>query len=277
MNNMGVRQQMLRFADKVALVTGGASGLGRAVAVRLREEGASVVIGDIQPERGTAVAAEDGFTFVRQDVTDEAQWTATVASIEQRFGHLDILVNNAGILGSMAAISPENTPYEEWKCVLMTNGDSVFLGCRAAIPAMRRAGGGSIVNMSSIAALLATPYATAYGASKAVVRHLTKSVAQYCAQERLAIRCNSVHPGIVQAGMWLTNAAAGAATRGLSMPEVFAEAAGRVPLGDLTRAEDVAAAVAFLASDDARHITGEQLIVDGGFVHCDTYKPARAN
>lgn len=266
---------MTRLENKIAMITGGASGLGRAIAARLHSEGARVIITDIQENLATKVAAEGGYAFLRQDVANEAQWSETIGAVEEEFGRLDILVNNAGILGSMAAVNPENMPYSVWKQVLTTNGDSVFLGCRAAIPAMRRAGGGSIVNMSSVAALLATPYATAYGASKAVVRQLTKSVAQYCAQEKLRIRCNSLHPGIVQAGVWLANAEAGATARGISMPEIVAEAATGIPLGELTRAEDVAAAAAFLVSDDARHITGEQIVVDGGLIHCDTFKFAR--
>jgi 3(or 17)beta-hydroxysteroid dehydrogenase len=183
--------------QQVACVTGGASGLGKAVAQRLAVGGAKVVITDIQHELGESTAAECGFAFFQQDVCDEERWVHLVAAIEARFGHLDILVNNAGVLGRIEGADPESTSLSSWRHLLAVNVEGVFLGRRAAIPAMRRAGHGSIVNLSSIADRLATPYATAYGASKAAVRHLTRSVAQHCAEQRLNVRCNSVHPGMI--------------------------------------------------------------------------------
>lgn len=266
---------MKRLQSKVALVTGGASGLGKAIARRLAAEGAQVVITDIQRELGQQTAQEYGLTFFEQDVCDEAQWPIIVHRIEERFGKLDILVNNAGILGPKDAITPENTPYSEWRKIFTVNVDSVFLGCKAAIPAMRRAGGGSIVNMSSVAGLLASPYATAYGASKATVRQLTKSVAQHCAQEKLSIRCNSVHPGNVRTPLLEKSLQQAARSRGVSVEQIVAERAAFTPLGDFTTAEDVAAAVCFLVSDDARHITGDKIVVDGGIVNCDTFHLGR--
>jgi 3(or 17)beta-hydroxysteroid dehydrogenase len=268
---------MARLIAKVALVTGGATGLGKAIAQRLAAEGSRVVITDIQSEAGRATAAEAGFTFLEHDVTDEERWAQIIAEVEQRHGQLHILVNNAGILGSTDAFTPENTRLADWKKVFCVNVDGVFLGCRVAIPAMKRAGGGSIVNISSVAGLLATPYATAYGASKATVRQLTKSVAQHCAQEKLNIRCNSVHPGIVRTELWEAYARDTARNRGVSLAEVAAEAQAMIPLGRFTHAADVAAAVAFLASDDARSITGERLLVDGGTFHCDTYRSASSD
>jgi 3(or 17)beta-hydroxysteroid dehydrogenase len=267
---------MGRLDNKTALVTGGASGLGKAIAQRLAVDGARVAISDIQCDLGHATAAENGFTFLEQDVCEETRWTQVVRDVEERFGQLNILVNNAGILGPMDTISPENTPLAQWKQIFAVNVDGVFLGCRAAIPAMRRAGSGSIVNISSVAGLLATPYATAYGASKAAVRQLTKSVAQYCAEQKLAIRCNSVHPGDVRTPLWERQAEEAAAARGVSVEEIYAEAAANSPMGSFTLPEDVAAAVSFLASDEARHITGTKLIVDCGFVNCDTYRPVRS-
>jgi 3(or 17)beta-hydroxysteroid dehydrogenase len=263
---------MNRFKDEVALVTGGASGLGKAIAQRLAADGARVVITDIQSELGHATATEGGFTFLEQDVCYETRWTQIVEEIERRFGRLDILVNNAGILGPMGDINPENTCLADWRRIFTVNVESVFLGCRAVIPAMRRAGGGSIVNMSSVAGVLATPYATAYGASKAAVRQLTKSVAQHCAQEKLNIRCNSVHPGNVLTPLWLKQAEETSRLRDISVADIIAEAVAATPLGDLTLPDDVAAAVSFLVSQEARHITGTKLIVDGGIVHCDTYR-----
>jgi 3(or 17)beta-hydroxysteroid dehydrogenase len=260
-----------RFDEQVALVTGGASGLGKAIAQRLASDGANVVIGDVQVELGEATAAECGLAFVELDVCDETRWREIVEDIEQRHGRLDILVNNAGILGPLDAASPESTSLADWKRILAVNVDGVFLGCREALPAMRRSGGGSIVNISSVAGLLATPYATAYGLSKAAVRQLTKSFAQYCAEQKLAIRCNSVHPGDVRTALWDRGTEDRARLRGISFEQALAEAEAISPLGGFTLPEDVAAAVSFLASDEARRITGAKLIVDGGLIGCDSY------
>jgi 3(or 17)beta-hydroxysteroid dehydrogenase len=264
---------MPKLDSKVALITGGASGLGKAMAQRLAADGARVVISDMQRDLGHVTASEGGFTFLEQDVCDEAQWTRVVGDIEARFGHMDILVNNAGILGPMDAINPETTRLADWRRIFAINVDGVFLGCRTAIPAMRRAGAGSIINISSIAGLRATPYATAYGASKAAVRQLTKSVAQYCAEQRLTIRCNSVHPGDVRTPMWDTQAAEVARLRGIPIEELIQTEMADCPMGDFTLPEDIAAAVSYLASDEARHVTGTKLIVDGGTVNCESYRP----
>jgi 3(or 17)beta-hydroxysteroid dehydrogenase len=256
---------------QVAVVTGGASGLGKAIADKLSSDGAKVVITDVQADLGIAIAEEHGFTFVQQDVCDEARWSEVIEDVAGRLGGVNILVNNAGILGPADVTSPEHARLGDWQRIFAVNVEGVFLGCRAAIPAMRRTGGGSIINMCSVAAMTATPYATAYGASKAAVRQLTKSVAQYCAQARLNIRCNSVHPGNVLTPLWERWADENARLHGVSADEIVAHARQLVPLGDLTLAEDVAAAVSFLASEQARHITGAMLPVDGGYLDCDTY------
>jgi len=258
------------LANKIALITGGAVGIGKAIAQRLAAEGACVVITDIQRDVGETTAAHCRFTFLEQDVCDESQWTEVVGSIEKRFGRLDVLVNNAGILGSIEAASPENTSLANWSKIFAVNVHGTFLGCRAAIPAMRRAGGGSIVNISSVASEWATPHATAYGASKAAVRQLTKSVAQYCAQEKLNVRCNSVHPHGVRTPLLDQSIHEMARQQGVSVEQVIADFKVSIPLGDFTQPEDVAAAVAYLASDEARHMTGAALFVDGGSVNCDT-------
>jgi len=257
-----------RLHGKVALVTGGASGLGQAIAQRLSDEGASVIISDIQAELGQASASSGGFAFLQQDVCDEQQWHEIVGKSEERYGRLDVLVNNAGILGSMASVSPENTSLEDWRRIFAVNVEGVFLGCRSAIAAMRRAGGGSIVNLSSIGALQATPFATAYGASKAAVRQLSQSIARHCAEARMNIRCNSVHPGVILTPLWLKMADELASARGITTGQLIDEERAAIPMGDFTRAEDIAAAVAFLASEDARHVTGAALVVDGGIIHC---------
>jgi 3(or 17)beta-hydroxysteroid dehydrogenase len=265
---------MARLDGRTALITGGASGLGLAIAARLADEGANVVITDIQEGLGRSTAAALGITFLAQDVTSEEQWPAVLGQVQHRFGQLDILVNNAGIAGAADRVSPESTRLADWKQIFSVNVDSVFLGCRAGIAAMRR-GGGSIVNMSSIAALLATPDSTAYGAAKAAVRQLTKSVAQYCAAESLSIRCNSVHPGEVRTPLWESYVAETARARGITPDEIVTAARARVPLGDMPQPADIAAGVAFLCSPDARFITGSELIVDGGLIHCDTFGPGR--
>lgn len=262
---------MHRLRAKVAIVTGGASGLGRAVARRLADEGAHVVITDVQRELGNAVAAEERWAFIEQDVTNESQWLDVIRGVEARFGHVHILVNNAGIVGPQDALSPETTRLADWRRIFAVNVEGTFLGCRAVLPALRRAGSGSIVNISSVAGLLATPYATAYGASKAAVRQLTKSVAQHCAQQRLNVRCNSIHPGNVRTPLLDNAMEQTARARGVSLETVAMEQHAYIPMGDFTLAQDIAAAVAFLASDDARHITGTKLIVDGGITACHTY------
>src|SRR5581483_11825054 len=263
---------MHRLAEKVALVTGGASGLGRAIAQRLADEGARVVISDVDPRAGAQTAANGRLIFLEQDVRDEKRWGEVVEEIKARLRRLDVLVNNAGILGPMAAVSPVDTPLELWRRIFAVNVEGVFLGCRSAIPVMAACGGGSIINISSIAGLRATPYATAYGASKAAVRQLTKSVAQHCAEKKLNIRCNSVHPGDVRTPLWDKAAEELAKVRQVPLQEVIEEGRTDSPMGEFTRPEDIAAAVAYLASDEARYITGTKLVVDGGTVNCESYR-----
>ncbi len=254
----------MRVPGKVAIVTGGAAGLGASIACRLVGDGAQVVITDIQTERGRATAKEIGAEFLEQDVGDEAQWLSLIDAVERRFGGLHILVNNAGIAEAGAAADPETTLPEDWRCVMRTNAESVFLGCRAAIPAMRRSSGGSIVNMSSIAALVGTPFLTAYGASKAAVRQLTMSVALHCAQKGYGIRCNSVHPGQIRTPMHDALLKDTASAADAPLLAVEAEFRSRIPLGVFGVPDDIANAVLYLASDESRHVTGAKLVVDGG-------------
>jgi 3(or 17)beta-hydroxysteroid dehydrogenase len=260
------------LANKIVLVTGGASGLGKAIAARLSADGARVVITDIQQEVGRALAAAQRYEFFDNDVTDEHQWNVLMRQIHKICGGLHVLVNNAGVLSPPSEkANPETSTLNDWKRIFAVNVEGVFLGCKSAIPLIHASGGGSIINMSSVAALLATPFAMAYGASKASVRQLTKSVAQHCAERRLNIRCNSVHPGIVRTAA-LDKAFTEAATqRAVAFDLIVEERQAAVPTGTFARLEDVAAAVAFLASDDSRHMTGAQLVIDGGLVGCDTY------
>jgi 3(or 17)beta-hydroxysteroid dehydrogenase len=255
---------MHQLNEKVVLVTGGASGLGLAIAQRLAAERARVVITDIRAEAGETIAAQYGLTFIEQDVTNEVRWGEVVLDIEKRLGALHILVNNAGIVGPMDASSPETTRLTDWRRIFAVNVEGTFLGCRAAIPAIRRAGGGSIVNMSSIAGLVSMPEGIAYGASKAAVRHLTRSVALHCARDGSKIRCNSIHPGNVRTPL-LEKAMEGIAkSRGVSFDDVVREFQNESPQREFQDPEDIAQAVLYLVSDGGKHITGAQLVVDGG-------------
>lgn len=262
---------MGRLDRKIALVTGGASGIGKAIALRMVREGATVVITDVQASLGRAVAAECGFVFYEHNVTDEAHWSTVVGQIRERQGGLNILVNNAGILGPRDAVSPEETRLADWQKIFAVNVEGVFLGCRAAIPLIHASGGGSIINISSHAALLATPHGVAYGASKAAVVHLTRSVAQHCAERKMKIRCNSLHPGDVRGPMFDSTAIEMARTRGVSVEQVLQEWQYTIPMGSFIELEDVENAVLFLASDESRYMTGAKLVIDGGSVSCSTY------
>lgn len=261
---------MKRLERKVALVTGGASGLGKAIARRLASEGARVVIADVQSALGEATAEELGVEFLHQDVADEVRWSEVVGEIQRRHRGLHVLVNNAGIFGAREHVTPEEVSIAEWRRVFAANVESVLLGCRAAIPLMAAAGG-SIVNIASTTSMLATPYATAYGASKATVRHITESVAQHCLERGLKIRCNSVHPGVVRTAQWDRQAEESAAKRGVPLEQVLKESVASIPMGEFVEAEEIAAAVAFLASDESRHMTGAKLVIDGGTIACNTF------
>jgi NAD(P)-dependent dehydrogenase (short-subunit alcohol dehydrogenase family) len=221
---------------------------------------------------GQAVAEERGLMFYYQDVTNETQWSEVMNRIAHDIGTPTILVNNAGVLGPSDALDLGSISLKIWRFVFSVNVEAVFLGCRAGVESMKVAGGGSIINMASIAGLMATPYAMAYGASKAAVQQMTRSVAQYCAERRLNIRCNSVHPGTVRTPLWDAHAQVAADRRRVPLEQVVTECGLAIPLERLTLPAEIAAAVAFLASDDARNITGTQLIIDGGLTGCDTFE-----
>ncbi len=261
---------MGRVEGKVAIVTGAGTGIGRAAATRLAEEGAIVTIAEFDEVSGREVAEALGgaAVFVPHDVRDEASWQGLMESVAERHGRLDILVNNAGILATEKNQHLAATDLDQWRAVQTVNVEGVFLGCKYGVAAMTadggRAkggdGGGAIVNMSSIAGLVATPHLAAYGASKGAVRQLTKSVAIDCARRGLGIRCNSVHPGVIVTNM-------GNQVMGMGNGDVEANWKARldlVPMGEPGQALDVANCILFLASDEARHVTGAELVVDGG-------------
>jgi 3(or 17)beta-hydroxysteroid dehydrogenase len=250
--------RMGRVDGKIAIVTGAASGIGRACARRLAREGATVVLTDRNTADGEAAAAELGapHVFRALDVTDEAAWPRVVDDTVRTFGRLDILVNSAGV-GVMNDI--ERTTLDEWRFVHAVNSEGVFLGCRAAIGAMKTTGGGSIINVSSVAGIVADPDMAAYCASKGAVRLLTKSVALHAARAGYAIRCNSVHPAFIATPM-VDAMVAAAPERRLSHDKL----ARAIPLGRIGEPDDVAHLVIYLASDESRFITGAELVVDGG-------------
>jgi NAD(P)-dependent dehydrogenase (short-subunit alcohol dehydrogenase family) len=233
----------------------------------LQREGAQLIISDINEAAGREAAAKLGADFIAQDVSQEAQWVQHLDDIKQRYGGLDILVNNAGINGENG-MTPETATIEDWRRVQAINVESVFFACKHALPLMRESGGGSIVNISSIAAVVATPFITAYGASKAAVRQLTMSVASHGAapveSPQGRVRCNSVHPGQMRTPMLEALYEQNSAATGMSIAEIEAGFVSRIPMGELGTPEDIANMVLFLASDESRYITGGQFMVDGG-------------
>ena len=248
---------MGRLDGKVALISGGARGQGAAEAILFAREGAKVIIGDILDEEGRQTEAQiaelgGDASYVHLDVTSADDWDAAVQTAIDRYGRLDILVNNAGIGGSGGGVEGETS--ENWDTTLDINAKGVFLGTKAAIPAMREAGGGSIVNISSIAGIIGLGSGNpAYAASKGAVRLLTKSTAIQHAADN--IRCNSVHPGLIVTAM----------TEGiLADPERRRYWDENIPLGKYGTVDDIANGVLFLASDDASFVTGSELVIDGG-------------
>ena len=246
----------MRLQGKVAIITGGARGQGEAEARMFAREGAKVVFGDVLDDDGRRVEAEIAAAggeavYVRLDVTDEDSWREAVGTAVSRFGKVDILVNNAGIASWNAG---DDASVEEWDRLMEVNAKGVFLGTRAVIPAMRAAGGGSIINISSISGMVGqTNIHPGYNASKGAVRILTKSTAVQHAAE--GIRCNSIHPGPVKTPM---------TERSWSNPEWLQATERRTPLGRYAEPDEIAYGVLFLASDESSFMTGSEMVIDGG-------------
>lgn len=246
---------MGRVSGKVAIVTGGASGLGRADAIALAREGAKVLVTDVNEAGGAALVAElngrhaGAAHFMKHDVRDEQQWIAVIAEARQRFGGLHVLVNNAGVVRE---VTPESCTLEEFRFQNAVMSEGVFLGCKHAIPVMKASGGGSIINMSSVASHLGYPVYFAYTAAKGAVRAMTKSIAVHCQQNKYGIRCNSVHAGAIETPMVEQSSK----NLGFSI-DVFRE----TPWG-LGKPEDVANVILFLASDESRFVNGAEILVD---------------
>jgi NAD(P)-dependent dehydrogenase (short-subunit alcohol dehydrogenase family) len=251
---------MHRLADKICVVTGAARGIGRAISAAFLEEGATVILTDIDVEAGARAAAEVGGRFLPLDVREEADWARLAAHIPSA----DVVVNNAGITGfgeRPVAHDPEHAALADWRAVHRTNLDGTFLGCRYAIAAMKGKRAGSIINISSRSGLVGIPMAAAYASSKAGVRNHTKSVALYCAQMGWAIRCNSIHPGAILTPMWELMLGEGE-ERAARMAALSAD----TPLKRFGRPEEVAALAVMLASDDSAYVTGSEFNIDGGLL-----------
>jgi NAD(P)-dependent dehydrogenase (short-subunit alcohol dehydrogenase family) len=255
----------MNLTGKSAIITGAASGIGRACAERLASLGAAVLVADLQDQKGEEVAhgiraAGGKATFVHHDVTQEAAWISTVSIAKSQLGGLHILVNNAGI-GISAPLTEMS--FEIWRLQMGVNLDGMFLGMKHAIPVIHQSGGGSIVNISSAAAMKPYPAMSAYCASKAGVRHLTKVAALECAHSKTGVRVNSVHPGIIQTPAWdHLGAMAGGAPGSVANLDAMAQAT--VPLGYKGVPSDIVNTVMFLVSDESRYMTGAELVVDGG-------------
>jgi NAD(P)-dependent dehydrogenase (short-subunit alcohol dehydrogenase family) len=252
---------MSRVAGKVVLVTGAGSGIGRATAKLLAAEGAIVIVSDINKPGGLETVQQIGAAnpgrgarFEEHDTAQEIDWKRIVDGIMAREGKLNGLVNNAGIAGPFPSTFETET-VEQWRRMLSINVEGVFLGCKHSVPAIRQSGGGSIVNLSSLAAFLGTPDLSAYGASKGAVRQFTKTVAIDCARKGYKVRCNSVHPGVILTPM-------GDAV--MPTEKARERTRRRIPIGDFGAPEDIAYGILYLISDESRFVTGAELVIDGG-------------
>ncbi len=247
-----------QLEGKVAIVTGGASGIGAATVERFVREGAKVLSTDVQEALGQSVAEEAGALFIVQDVADAQSWDGVMEKARSEFGRLDILVNNAGIVIGKTI---EDVDLDSWHHLLGINLTGVMLGCQKAIAAMKANPGGScgsIINIASTSAFAALPSDVTYTASKSAVRMLSKSVAVHCAQNGLNIRCNNLVPGATHTGIIDTAAK--------SVPGMVEMAAAMSPLNRIGQGSDLAAAAVYLASDDSSFVTGSDLLVDGGML-----------
>jgi NAD(P)-dependent dehydrogenase (short-subunit alcohol dehydrogenase family) len=245
-----------RLDGRIAIVTGAAGGIGAAIVERLRRDGAVVLATDLAAGGGIDVA---------HDVTSADEWRRIVALAEARAGRLDILVNNAGLASSPLAAEPSAMPLDHWRRLQAVNFEGSALGCQTALPLLRRSAGAAIVNNASLASMTATPFDPAYGAAKAAIAQFTKSFAVEAARPAPnRVRCNSIHPGLIATPMTAPFVAATAAAAAVSEREMRAQFTARIPLGRFGAPEDVADVVAFLVSDDARYITGQAFVIDGG-------------
>jgi NAD(P)-dependent dehydrogenase (short-subunit alcohol dehydrogenase family) len=254
-----------RLKDKVALVTGAGSGIGRATAVALAKEGAKVVVTDIHEDNGktteTLIRDSNGkAVFLRQDTGDKDNWDRVLNNIREEFGQLDVLVNNAGVL----RLGPlQYATVEDWQILKRVNLDGVFLGTKLAIPLMTENDGGSIINVSSVHALKGSPMESLYAATKAAVRIFTKSIALECAELNNNIRVNSVLPGAINTSI-IDNLSSKIREQLGDIENLKKQIITKVPLKRIGQSEEIAKGIVYLASDDSSYVTGIDLIIDGG-------------
>lgn len=260
---------MPRLDGKHCIVTGAGRGIGAAIAHSFIREGAKVLVTDKDGSAAERIALKIGATARRLDVSDPSDWDTLMRDVPET----DVFVNNAGVTGfeeGAAAHDPEHATLEDWRAVHAVNLDGTFLGCRYAIRAMRARGAGSIINISSRSGMIGIPAAAAYASSKAAVRNHTKTVALYCAQEGLNIRCNSIHPAAILTPMWEPMLGTGP-ERTARMEAFVAE----IPMRRFGEAQEVAALAVLLASDEAAYMTGSELTIDGGILAGSAASPKR--
>ncbi|MEO8297160.1 MAG: glucose 1-dehydrogenase [Burkholderiales bacterium] len=267
---------MNRLTGKVALISGGARGIGGAAARRMAQEGAQVLIGDLLDAQGQALceeirAAGGKAGYMHLDVTSEADWAAAVRQANEQFGGLDVLVNNAGLFTGKDI---ETVSLDEWHRMAAVNMTGVILGVRAALPSLRERaqrtldGTTSIINMSSVAGMRGSPLDPLYSMTKGAVLMFTKSIAGEFGHKGYRVRVNSVHPGVIDTDMGALTFAARAKTLGSDSEAAREQARKAYPIGRIGQADDVAMAIVYLASDDASFVTGSALVVDGGTTAC---------
>lgn len=268
---------MSRLLQKIALITGAARGIGAAIAAEFIKQGATVIVTDIDDALGIQLVTSLGgnASYLHLDVREEQQWQTVTAQILNIYGRLDVMVNNAGITGFEQGFrqhDPEHASLDDWRAVHHTNLDGCFLGCKYAIRSMRAQGSGAIINMSSRSGLVGIPGAAAYASSKAAIRNHTKSVALYCAEQGLAIRCNSIHPAAILTPMW--EPMLGHDAQREERMQSFVK---DCPLQRFGRVDEVAALAVLLASDEATYMTGSEFNIDGGMLAGTVQKPVQSN
>jgi NAD(P)-dependent dehydrogenase (short-subunit alcohol dehydrogenase family) len=264
-----------RLRGKLVLVTGAARGIGQAIAELFSEEGAKVILSDINDELGRKVTnvISGEAEYQHLDVSSEDNWKVVSNYILEKYGKLDILINNAGITGFLETTGPhdpENLDIESWNKVHQVNLDSVAFGCKEAIKLMKATSGASILNLSSRSGIVGIPGAAAYASSKAAIRNHTKTVALYCAEKGYSIRCNSIHPGAILTPMW--DAMLG---EGEAREDAIKGIAKDIPLNTMGEAKDVAYAALYLASDESKYVTGIELNIDGGILAGSSATPSQ--